>query len=245
MNRYLVIFFLIPFAFDAPAYSDQSQMIKEGQENILFVEDFSQDMNNWWVEGRDQVWIQDGHLYVNAVRSKKRELNVCTVWCKFEFKGDVRIEFDAHVISSPENVNNINFFLFYSDPNGASMYETRRRRSSGKYKLYHQLNGYIFTFLNDVIGKGGKYSDGSSKARFRVRRCPGFRLIKENFGYHCRKGDTYRITIIRKGNKLTYAVDGKVYLSVADNEPLKGGLIGLRTFSTFLWWDNITVWKLD
>ena len=123
------------------------------------------------------------------------------------------------------------------------MYDTRQQRGSGKYTLYHQLNGYIFTFLNDVESKGGGYSDGSSKARFRLRRCPGFQLIKENYGYHCRKGVTYHITITKRGNRLTHEVDGKVYLIAYDCKPLPGGLIGLRTYSTFLWWDNIEIRK--
>lgn len=241
MHKHFVILLLVFLAFSGLAFSDKHQMIAESKDNLLFFEDFSQDMNNWWVEGVDKVSIQHGRLYVKAVESKK----VCTVWCKSVFSGDVQIEFDAHVKSSPKNVNNINFFLFYSDPSGLPMYETRRQRSTGKYSLYHQLNGYIFTFLNDAEGKGGRYSDGSSKARFRVRKCPGFRLIKENFGYHCRQGVTYHITITKRGNRLTYEVDGKIYLTVYDNKSLNGGLIGLRTYSTFLWWDNIEVRRFN
>jgi Domain of unknown function (DUF6250) len=245
MHRHFVTLLLVLFAFIGLAFSDQRQMIAESQENLLFFEDFSLDMNNWWVEGGDKVWIQHGRLYVRAVGSKNLKSNVCTVWCKSVFPGDVQIEFDAHVISSPKNVNNINFFLSYSDPSGVPMYETRQQRSTGKYALYHQLNGYIFTFLNDVKGKGSRYSDGSSKARFRMRRCPDFHLIKENFGYHCRQGVTYHITITKRGNRLTYGIDGKVYLIAYDNKSLAGGLIGLRTYSTFLWWDNIEVRKFN
>ena len=217
-------------------------MIAENQETLLFFEDFSKDINNWWIEGGDKVWIENGRLFMKAIGSKSRKSNVCTVWCKSEFPGNVQIEFDAHVISSPNNANNINFFLSYSDPDGVPLYETRRRRSTGKYKLYHQLNGYIFTFVN---GEPGKHSDGVAKARFRMRRCPGFHLIKENFGHYSRKGLTYHIKITKRGNRLTYEVDGKIYLDANDNRPLAGGLIGLRTYSTFLWWDNIKVRKIN
>ena len=245
MHRNFVILFLVLFNFNGLAFSDQGQMIAESQENLLFFEDFSEDMNNWWVEGGDKVWIQHGRLYVRAEGPKNFKSNVCTVWCKSVFPSDVHIEFDVHVISSPKNVNNINFFLSYSDPSGMSMYETRQQRITGKYEFYHQLNGNIFTFLNDVKGEGGRCSDGSSKARFRVRRCPGFLLIKENYGYHCKQGVTYHITIIKKENRLTYEVDGNVYLIAYDNKPLAGGLIGLRTYSTFLWWDNIEIRKFN
>lgn len=245
MRKYFVIFLLALFAFIGLPFSDRRQAIAESKEKILFFEDFSQGMNNWWVEGGDKVWIQHGRLYMRAVGSKSLKSNVCTVWCKSVFPGDIQIEFDAHVISSPKNVNNINFFLSYSDPSGVPLYETRQQRSTGEYLLYHQLKGYIFTFLNDVKGKGGRYSDGSSKARFRMRRCPGFHLIKENFEYNCKQGVTYHIKITKKRNRLTYEIDGKVYLAGYDNKPLTGGLIGLRTYSTFLWWDNIEVQKFN
>ena len=245
MHRHFLTLLLVLFIFNGLAFSDQRQMIAESQENLLFFEDFSKDMNNWWVEGGDKVWIQNGRLYMKAEGSKNLKSNVSTLWFKHVFPDDVHIEFDAHVISSPNNVNNINLFLSYSDPSGVPMYDTRQQRSSGKYTLYHQLNGYIFTFLNDVEGKGGRYSDGSSKARFRMRRCPGFQLIKENYGYNCRQGVTYHITITKRGNRLTYEVDGKVYLIAYDSKPLPGGLIGLRTYSTFLWWDNIEIRKLN
>jgi len=36
-------------------------------------------------------------------------------------------------------------------------------------------------------------------------------------------------------------VDGQYLLGVREPEPHESGLIGLRTFRTYLWWDNIRV----
>ena len=86
---------------------------------VLFFEDFSGGMGNWWVEGGRQVQVKDGRLHVNAApQAGVKDGGVCTVWCKRKSSGDVRVEFDAHVIESLPNVNNINFFLCYSDPTG-------------------------------------------------------------------------------------------------------------------------------
>jgi hypothetical protein len=169
---------------------------------------------------------------------------VATVWHRKPLPGNVRIEFDAHVIESSIDANNINFFLCYSHPAGRTMYGTREQRADADYGRYHVLNGYIFTFLNDFQKKGGAHPDGSSKGRFRMRRCPGFNLVGETYDGHCRKGDTYHVVVAKKGGRLTYAVNGKRYLQWTDPKPHSGGMMGLRTFRTYLWWDNIKVREL-
>ncbi len=208
---------------------------------IILLEDFSQGMDRWWVEGGERVWIEDGRLRVKADPDGNGRGRVATVWCKVPLPADVRIEFDAHVIKSSLDVNNINFFFCYSDPSGRPLFDTRQERAAGEYKLYHNLNGYIFTFLKDAGHEAGLRADGSAKARFRMRRCPGFKLMAQTFGYHCEAGRTYHVTVTKRGGELTYAVDGTVYLQQTDPQPLPGGLLGLRTFRTDLWWDNIKV----
>lgn len=211
---------------------------------LLFFDDFSKDMRNWWVEGGEKVWIEDHRLHVKADGPKETQAqggHVATVWCKQQFPGNVKVEFDAHVIESRIDANNINFFLCYSDPSGKPLCETREARADAAYKKYHDLNGYIFTFLKDFKSEGGAHPDGSTKARLRMRRCPGFRLMTETFGGHCEEDVTYHVTITKKDGDITYAVDGKVWLKGKDDAPLTGGLIGLRTFQTCLWWDNVKV----
>ena len=222
-------------------------------EPVLFREDFD-DLpdgdrlpDGWWVEGGQRVWIEDGRLHVRANPELGSEVGhkVCTVWCNREFSGDLRVEFDAHVVASGREVNNINFFFMYSDPTGQPLYESREARASADYRYYHGLNGYIVTFLQDVADTGQRWPDGTPKARFRLRRCPGFQLIDEAFDYHCRQGVTYHVAMMRRGTHLSYAVDGVVYAEADDPEPLTHGLIGLRTFHTELWWDNIVVTGLE
>jgi len=226
-------------------------------EKVLFFEDFERHAGEglpagWWAEGGERVWVEDGKLRVraNAQGSVAKDRSnvssyVCTVWNNTVFRGDVRIEFDAHVIDSVTGVNNINFFFLYSDPSGKPLYETRGARANGDYHLYHSMNGYIVTFLRAPEKEADLYADGSRRARFRMRRCPGFNLIDKNYDYHCRKGVTYHVAVTRKGGLITYAVDGTVYAKAEDPEPLTEGLIGLRTFRTELWWDNIKVTALD
>jgi hypothetical protein len=244
----------LAYAGDAPDLGAHEYRGPYSQtEPILFRETFDDLPNgdllpeSWWVEGGQRVWIENGRLHVraNPKPDDETESKVCTVWLDREFSGDIRVEFDAHVIASQRQVNNINFFFMYSDPTGRPLRESLTDRADASYRSYHDLNGYIVTFLQDVSNIEQRWPDGMPKGRFRMRRCPGFNLIDETFDYHCRQGVTYRVAMIRQGTHLSYAVDGVVYAEAEDSNPLERGIIGLRTFGTELWWDNITVTALE
>jgi len=58
---------------------------------------------------------------------------------------------------------------------------------------------------------------------------------------------TYHVAVTKKGNRITCAMDGAVYLDKADdsaNREHKSGIIGFRTWHTDLWWDNVKVTEL-
>jgi len=220
-------------------------------ERVVLEADFDNVPNGplpagWWAEGGEDAGIRDGALFIKADPPKRGAPGcVCTVWNETPLPANVRVEFDATVTSSSFLANNINFFLLYTMPDGRSLYETRDERADGDYKKYHSLNGYIFTFLNDWTGEGGRTEDGSTKARFRMRRCPGFKLLTETYDSTCKVGEKYHVTITKQGGHITFAVDGQVYLEQNDPEPWTSGLLGLRTYHTDLDWDNLKVVALD
>jgi hypothetical protein len=207
--------------------------------SLLYSENFNSYENGtlppgWWVEGGQSVYVEDGHLRINAdPKRKKGPGYVATVWYKKKFSGNVRIQFDARVVSSTIKANNINFFLYFTHPGkDSTMYGTRNLRLDGLYSHYHNLNGYIFTFLRAK----------KNQARFRLRRCPGFEMIDENLAYHNRQGETYHITVTKRDKKLRFAVDGTVYLRVSDDKyNWTKGIIGFRTFQSDVWFDNLEV----
>lgn len=209
------------------------------------VEDFSRGMDDWWAEGGERVWVEDGRLHVKADNPNVAGGGVATVWWKKPHAADFKLELDAHVVSSSTQANNINLFFSYGDPSGRPLYETRTGRQSADYGLYHKLDGYIVTFLNDAKGEGGAHPEGGAKARVRIRRNPGFRLLEELFAGRCAAGTTYRLAVTKRGGTVAFAVDGRTVLTAQDPQPLGGGLFGLRTFRTWLWWDNISIRPLD
>ena len=211
-------------------------------EKILFDENFdiygnhSTLPDDWWHEGSNAVRIEDGHLRADAnLDNNGEDHDASTIWLNKTFTGDLRVEFDAHILASEEEKNNINFFFLFSDPSGAPISQSKGERADGKYGKYHKLNGYVFTFLAN---------GNPDKARFRFRDDPGFNLLKENFAYECKQHKTYHIAITKKDSRITYAVDGTVYLDMIDdvaNPEHTSGIIGFRTWHTDLWWDNLKV----
>jgi hypothetical protein len=218
------------------------QLSTTPNEKVLFQEDFDSYGDNstlpadWWHEGSKAVRIEAGHLRADANLDKNGEdYDASTIWLNKTFTGDVRVEFDAHVLASDGDKNNINFFFLFSDPSGAPVSQTKAERTDGKYGKYHQLNGYVFTFLAN---------GNPDKARFRFRDDPGFNLLQENFAYECKQNKTYHIIVTKKDNRITYAVDGTIYLDMIDdvaNPEHTSGIIGFRTWHTDLWWDNLKV----
>jgi len=214
-------------------------------EKVLFQENFNSyaDSSNlpagWWREGSKAVRIEKGRFRTDAnLDNNGEDYGTSTIWLDKVFSGDVRIEFDAHVLVSDGDKNNINFFLLFSDPAGRPLQQTRDERADGQYGKYHKLNGYVITFLAN---------GDPDKARFRMRDDPGFNLIQEEFTYECRQNKTYHIAIEKRGNRITYAVNGTVYLDKIDdaaNPEHKSGIIGFRTWHTDLWWDNLKVARL-
>ena len=207
----------------------------------LYSDSFDRDSGDWYVEGGRSVAIRDGRLYIDADPEEfvKGGLNggVCTVWNRTRIDGDVRVDFDVCVEHSVTGTNNINFFLFYSMPDGSSPEASTQTRKYADYADYHQLNGYIFTFLNA--------SENKKNARIRIRRCPGFRLLRETYAGENRADTVYHITLIRQNGVLRFLLDGKELLSAKDEQPLEGGWFGFRTFRTRLWFDNLKITRLN
>ena len=209
---------------------------------VLFMEDFDSYADSsklpvgFWHEGSKAVRIKNGRLRADAnLDNNGEDYDTSTIWLDKTFEGDICVEFDAHVLASDGEKNNINFFFLFSDPSGRPLRQTKNERADGQYPKYHELNGYVFTFLAN---------GNPDNARFRMRDDPGFHLLQENFAYECRQNKTYHITITKKGNRITYAVDDTVYMDKIDetaNPEHKSGIIGFRTWHTALWWDNLKV----
>jgi hypothetical protein len=205
-------------------------------DKVIFREHFSYPdgllPERWWSEG-NPAEIRNGRLYVHADTDP---FSRSTVWLNREFSGDLRVEYDACVLSSRDRANNLNFFFLYSDPNLTALYKTREQREDGNYPRYHSLNGYIITNVTN---------NQEGPPRHRLRLCPGFQLVAEQYQYENRLHTVYHISIEKRGRHITYTVDGRMILEADLPKDHEEGLLGFRTWHTELWWDNLMVTQLS
>ncbi|MGK7394360.1 MAG: DUF1961 family protein [Candidatus Cyclobacteriaceae bacterium M3_2C_046] len=208
--------------------------VEPKEKQLIFSDDFSDSSRfeqDYWVESSGQAFIRNSKLHFHTDGSYG------TIWLNQQFEGDLMIEYEAHVVHSSDTANNMNLFFHYQDPDGA-LPASASTRSEGKYRLYHQLQGYIFTFVAN---------GNPDLARFRLRDNPGFHLLDENNTYHCRIGRTYHFRIEKNGSQIKISVDGIPFLNYYDdsfNPVHEKGFIGFRTWHTDLWWDNLKIYQL-
>lgn len=217
----------------------------EYKTKLFLHETFEKGLEDWWVEGDMDVWAENNKIYVDIDKPGQSQGASGTVWLKKKHPKNIIITFKSCVLFSGIGANNMNLFFCYNHPSGNELITSKETRATGKYSLYHDLNGYIITFLNDYPAESGKYEDGSTKARIRMRRCPGFQLLIEDYSYHCQQNRIYDFKVIKYKNEISFFVDGKLRLAWKDeNDPWQEGLIGLRTFQSKLYWEDLRIFEI-
>ncbi|HLS28734.1 MAG TPA: DUF6250 domain-containing protein [Opitutales bacterium] len=228
---------------------------------IVYEEQFETDDPAFWVEGNeDRVRLEGGRLILDSNHPEDR---VSTVFIDREFSGDLYFEYEAEVLASdtaagypePRDVNNLNTFLYYSDPTGRDLKETRASRMDAAYSHYHDLNGYIVTFLNGYMPEARKKARDPNYeiefvkniARIRMRENPGFALRNEVFAEKSERGRVYRMQFIFAGNSLYFFVDDEFQLSFkpSPEKRVNKGYFAFRTYATEMAVDNFVVRRVE
>ena len=242
-----------------PLFGQSALDAKDTKVQTLYEQDFDDlagslddgdKHHGFWFEGAGggaTAQFAKGRLELDA-NTKGR---VGTIWLDQIFEGNLKVAFDVQVTASKGGKNNLNFFLLFCDKRGMSIYDTRRSRADGQYPRYHggsnadhPLTGFIITHL----------ANGSPKnPRFRLRHTPPFDpvLHEVNGVSEVEIGKTYHVEIEKTEHQIAYTVNGTLIFkasvdSSVDTKNLAGnrGLIGFRTWSTSLWWDDLKVTRL-
>jgi hypothetical protein len=227
------------------------------KKEIIYKEDFK-DMKQIWVEGnKDDVYLENGCLIIAA---NKENTFGATIFINKKFKGNLLFEYTAEGLESDKayleykwpfdipdrTANNMNTFLYYSDPSGKDLYESRNNggRKKGEYSAYHMLNGYIVTHLNGHIEEyrflaedpDHKIKVKSNSARTRVRSNPGFELLDECIKEKIFLHKKYRLQFLYKDGELYFFRNNKYILHAKTSSDKKydNGYFGFRTWKTKL-----------
>ncbi|MEA3366788.1 MAG: DUF6250 domain-containing protein, partial [Planctomycetota bacterium] len=184
-------------------------------------------VSRWRPEGDSEVSVRDGRLCVRNLDPSTP--NVATIWYRPALPANVLVRFRAKAVPpADQNAANVNVFLHAREKDGSPV----RFGRTGEYKEYHTIPNYIVTFV-------GGHRPGWSRAR----RDPGFHLLHEA-EVRSEVGREYRIAVALCDGRLRYYVDGKRLHDVRDPDPLPGGRLAVRTWSTNAWWDDIEIGRL-
>jgi hypothetical protein len=205
-------------------------------KEILYQEDFSQDLSNWAVEQMPDgvVDIKNGHMNIS-------QQNGAVVWFKKKLKAPVVIEYDITVVDKGgknDRVADMNCFWMANDPKHPSDFFKNSKQRSGKFSSYFPLSLYY-------VGYGGH---NNTKTRYRKHLGNGQRdLLPE----HDLTDDAFRI-VPNKKNKVRIEVDAngtqffcnnKLVYDIADPNAYLDGYFGIRSYKNHLLIDNFLVTK--
>lgn len=155
-----------------------------------------------------------------------------TVWRSATVPEDALVEYTATCHEGSESdslTSGRNFNLFFAatgdDDDPATLAGTER---TGAYDEYHDLPNYIFTFTYH---------------HSRMRRDPGFENRSE-FRVGAQPGHAYDIQVLKRGDEIAAAIDGRLVHHWRDDDPHGEGWVGLRTWNTEVTYDDWTIYEV-
>ncbi|MDA0752146.1 MAG: DUF6250 domain-containing protein [Verrucomicrobia bacterium] len=200
---------------------------------LLYEETFNEtSLENWVVE------VEKADQSVVEVQEDQLNIDVgggVTIWFKHKLHGNMLIEYDVVVIKDGgknDRVSDLNQFWMATDPENFDLF-TR----SGKFSEYHALRLYY-------VGMGG---NNNSTTRFRRYPGGGERplLNEHKDSEHLLIPNTkYHIEIICFNGQTQFRVNGKVYHSFQDPEPLRDGHFAFRTVRNHQIIDHFKIYRL-
>ncbi len=190
----------------------------------LVASGFGEDLAVWPHEGAGSVSLDGGVLVMDSPDGGH------TVFFAGELPADVLVRFVCRIAPSGGN-NNINL-ISHCRPQHPGEFPVV---ADGAYQGYHQLPGYIATFVND----------SESPGRTRLRRNPGFELIQETRETASDENRDYEIVFVAMSGRVMYYIDGERVHDWTDPDPHGGGFFALRTWKTALAYSDIQIAALE
>jgi rhamnogalacturonan endolyase len=188
-------------------------------DNLIFTDDFDHPLDTAiWVtekgpQPEEQVYTKDGNLVLDTKGG-------VTVWLKKRLQGNIRIEYDRRIPfegAPHDRLSDLNQFWMARDPRNRNLF-TR----SGVLESYDSLELYY-------VGMGG---NSNKTTRFRKYEGNGERKLLQEYtdsSHLLQAGKTYHITTIIKNGVTEFLVDGVLYFTFTDPQPLREGYFGFRS----------------
>lgn len=198
---------------------------------VLFSDDFSGDLSNWFAEGPPPEII-NGQMNLDTPVGT-------TLWLKPWLQGNVMIEYDVTVVDKGgpnDRVSDLNCFWMATDPCHPENLFAESERRAGVFEQYHNLNLYYVGYggNTNTTTRFSRYNNGKRELLGEFTDSP--HLITPNHKYH--------IQLICCRNIVEYWRDGECLFRHEDPEPYSRGHFGLRTIQNHLIMENFRVLHL-
>ncbi|MGX7687933.1 DUF6250 domain-containing protein [Flectobacillus roseus] len=210
-------------------YKKQQPSLKQ---KLVFQDDFSRKElgENWiteWEKAKgSSVGIKDEKLWVDTQGG-------ISVWLNQKLPQNVRIECTRGIVvegKPNDRLSDLNFFWSCQDPKF-------ERKSDGNFAAYDSLALYY-------VGIGGNYN---STTRLRKYDGRGERVLwqeKNDKAHLLTENTVYKIVLeVRKG-QVSVWVNGELYFTQKDPNPLGGGYFAIRSTKSRQWIDDIKIYEL-
>jgi hypothetical protein len=208
--------------------------------DLLYQTNFD-NLDDFWHEGSPDVSVNAGSLILRTLFERDDAKHfVSSVFLKRIFRGDLMVEFQARSIHADSH-RNFNFFIHTRHPDGRDLYATRGERT-GDYPEYHVLDNYLFTCLKS----DQQDHEGFDFFRYRMRRDPGFCLMKEVHAYRCENFRWYTFQFLVRQGAVSVCIDRLPHECYTwhDPRPLTEGYLGFRSFMSHLEYKNFSVFQV-
>jgi Domain of unknown function (DUF6250) len=186
----------------------------------LIREGIGSDLSEWFQEGLGQFSMpKDNVMEVNALAGGY------SAFLKKPLPADLLVQYSCRTLA-PEAMGNINL-ISHCQPERFGNWPIVE---AGRYKGYRDMPNYIVTFVSGIDEEQGIRE---CSGRQRLRRNPGFTLIKEKQDYPNEVERQYQIIFSVLKGRVRYYIDGQKIFDWSDPQPITGrGFFAFRTYKT-------------
>lgn len=185
------------------------------------------DLDGWVAEGPAGVAHADGGMVLSSTADEAdqdEDHAHFTFWCPEVFGADIQISWDFKPLAGAGLAM---LFFAATGTAGRDLFDPSLAPRTGRYVQYH--SGDVSTLHVSYLRR-----KWPAERRFRtcnLRKSPGFHLVAQGADPLPGPEDAaghYRVRVVKRGQDVTFSIDGLQLFTFHDPEPLGAGRIGLR-----------------
>ncbi|MGI5989704.1 MAG: DUF1961 family protein [Lachnospiraceae bacterium] len=181
------------------------------------------DVSDFILEGKARISFEDGALTMeNALPSADGQKANYVYWCPAEFPSDVKITWEFRPLREPGLAM---IFLAAKGRNGESIFDPKLAPRDGQYPQYHHgdINAFHISYFRR------KEPDERAFHTCNLRKSYGFYLVCQGadpIPDASADSEWYKLTVTKKGNTVSFAVNDLTVFTFADDGKTYGPLLG-------------------